>query len=95
MKEKLLLSFLIFLLLFCFISGAFFPSQNSYSYVNQVENLGEERSLLELVLKNNRLEFKNKIDNYIFQSSVRNLSLEIMAEFSWSMGCFTYRPSIF
>jgi len=96
MKEKSLLSFTIFLLLFCFISGVFFPSQNSYSYVNQVENLGEERSLLELVLKNNRLEFKNKIDNYIFQSSVRNLSLEIMAEFSWSMqGVLPIDPQFF
>ena len=48
------------------------------------------------MLKNNRLEFKNKIDNYIFQSSVRNLSLEIMAEFSWSMqGVLPIDPQFF
>ena len=46
-------------------SGIYFPARSSYSYVNSIETLGEERKLIELVFSTNRKELKNKIETYV------------------------------
>ncbi len=66
-------------------SGLFFPAKSSYSYVNSIETLGEDRKLIELVFSTNRKELKNKIDTYIFKSSLRNQVLKIVSRISWSL----------
>ena len=85
MKEKIFLTTVILLLLTSITSGILFPSKNSYSYLNQIENFGR-KSLFELVFTNNRL-LKNKVD-YIFQSTVKICS-ETMAEFVEFAKCFS------
>ena len=66
-------------------SGIYFPARNSYSYVNSIETLGEERKLIELVFSTNRKELKNKIETYVFESSLRNQVLEVVSRIGWSL----------
>ena len=66
-------------------SGIYFPARSSYSYVNSIETLGEERKLIELVFSTNRKELKNKIETYVFESSLRNQVLEVVSRISWSL----------
>ena len=85
MKEKLFLTITIFILSSVMFSGIYFPAKNSYSYVNSIETLGEERKLIELVFSTNRKELKNKIETYVFESSLRNQVLEVISIISWSL----------
>ena len=83
MREKAFTIFIILILLFVSVSGIFFPAENVYSYVNTVNSLGEERSLLNLIFSTNRIELKNKIETYIFKSQIRNSTLSYVANLSW------------
>ena len=65
------------------VSGIFLPAENVFSYVNTVNSLGEERSLLNLIFSTNRIELKNKIETYIFKSQIRNSTLSYVANLSW------------
>lgn len=85
MKEKMFTIFIILILLLVSISGIFLPAEEVYSYVNTINSLGEERSLLNLIFSTNRIELKNKIETYIFKSKIRNLTLSYVAELSWHL----------
>ena len=85
MKDKLFLTITIFILSSVMFSGIFFPARSSYSYVNSIESLGEERNLFELIFSTNRKELKNKIDTYVFESSMRNQVLKEVSKISWSL----------
>ena len=84
MLKKVYLSAIIFLLSFVTFSGIYFPAKDSYSYINSVQSIGEDRDLTDLIFSTNREELKNKIDTYIFESALRNSTLEVIANLSWS-----------
>ena len=83
MREKTFTIFIILILLLVSVSGIFLPAENVFSYVNTVNSLGEERSLLNLIFSTNRIELKNKIETYIFKSQIRNSTLSYVANLSW------------
>ena len=83
MREKVFTIFIILILLLVSVSGIFLPAEKVFSYVNTVNSLGEERSLLNLIFSTNRIELKNKIETYIFKSQIRNSTLSYVADFSW------------
>ena len=83
MREKAFTIFIILILLLVSVSGIFLPAENVFSYVNTVNSLGEERSLLNLIFSTNRIELKNKIETYIFKSQIRNSTLSYVANLSW------------
>ena len=85
MKNKFILSITIFLFSAVTLFGFIFPSNKTYSYVNPVQTIGENRSITELIYSRNRIELKNKIDSVIFQSSFRNFVLGSVAKISWDM----------
>jgi len=85
MKKYILMPIVIILLLSVTVSGIYFPPENSYSYVNSIESLGEQRSITRLIFSNNRKELKNKIDSYVFESKLRNDALNILASASWNL----------
>ena len=85
MKNKFILSITIFLFSAVTLFGFIFPSNKTYSYVNPVQTIGENRSITELIYSRNRVELKNKIDSVIFQSSFRNFVLGSVAKISWDM----------
>ena len=95
MKEKIFTTFIIVLLLFVSISGILLPAENVFSYVNTIDSLGEQRSLLNLIFSTNRIELKNKIETYIFESQIRNVTLSSVANFSWYLQDKTYFDSQF
>ena len=95
MKEKIFTTFIIVLLLFVSISGILLPAENVFSYVNTIDSLGEQRSLLNLIFSTNRIELKNKIETYIFESQIRNVTLSSVAKFSWYLQDKTYFDSQF
>ena len=83
MREKVFTIFIVLILLLVSVSGIFLPAENVFSYVNTVNSLGEERSLLNLIFSTNRIELKNKIETYIFKSQIRNSTLSYVANLSW------------
>ena len=83
MREKVFTIFIVLILLLVSVSGIFLPAENVFSYVNTVNSLGEERSLLSLIFSTNRVELKNKIETYIFKSQIRNSTLSYVADLSW------------
>ena len=83
MREKVFTIFIVLILLLVSVSGIFLPAENVFSYVNTVNSLGEERSLLSLIFSTNRIELKNKIETYIFKSQIRNSTLSYVADLSW------------
>ena len=83
MREKVFTIFIVLILLLVSVSGIFLPAENVFSYVNTVNSLGEERSLLSLIFSTNRIELKNKIETYIFKSQIRNSTLSYVANLSW------------
>lgn len=84
MLKKVYLSAIIFLLSSVTFSGIYFPAKNSYSYINSIQSLGEDRDLTGLIFSTNREELKNKIDTHIFESDLRNSTLKVVANLSWS-----------
>ena len=84
MLKKVYLSAIIFLLSSVTFSGIYFPAKNSYSYINSIQSLGEDRDLTSLIFSTNREELKNRIDTYIFESALRNTTLKVIANLSWS-----------
>ena len=60
MKSKIILSITIFLLIAVTLFGFIFPSNKTYSYVNPVQTIGENRSIAELIYSRNRVELKIK-----------------------------------
>lgn len=84
-KKYIFMPVVIILLLSVTISGVYFPSEDSYSYVNSIESLGEQRSITRLIFSNNRKELKNKIDSYVFESKLRNGALNVLASASWNL----------
>ena len=70
-------------LLGVFISGIFLVSEDPYSINKKQTNLGETRSVAELIFSTNRLELKDKIETTILNSEVRNLTLKTLASFIW------------
>lgn len=70
-------------LLGVFISGIFLVSEDPYSINKKQTNLGETRSVVELIFSTNRLELKDKIETTILNSEVRNLTLKTLASFTW------------
>ena len=84
MLKKVYLSAIIFLLSFVTFSGIYFPAKDSYSYINSVQSIGEDRDLTDLIFSTNREELKNKVDTYVFESTLRNSALKVIANLSWS-----------
>ena len=68
-----------------FLFSTMFSSPNPYSINKIQDNLGETRSISELVFSTNRLELKNKLELIIYNSQIRNLILKNIAEFSWTL----------
>ena len=83
MKKLLLPSLISLLLITPTTSGVLFPAKEVYSYVNTETDFGEERTIRQLLLTSNRIELKNKIDTYIYKSSLRNSTLKYIANFVW------------
>ena len=84
MLKKVYLIATISLLSSIAFSGIYFPAKNSYSYINSIQSIGEERDLTDLIFSTNREELKNKIDTYVFESALRNSTLKVVANLSWS-----------
>ena len=84
MLKKVYLIAIISLLSSVIFSGIFFPAKNSYSYINSIQSIGEERNLVDLIFSTNREELKNKVDTYVFESTLRNSALKVIANLSWS-----------
>ena len=61
MLKKVYLSSIIFLLSFVTFSGIYFPAKDSYSYINSVQSIGEDRDLTDLIFSTNREELKIKL----------------------------------
>jgi len=84
MLKKVYLIAIISLLSSVIFSGIYFPAKNSYSYINSIQSIGEERNLVDLIFSTNREELKNKVDTYVFESTLRNSALKVIANLSWS-----------
>jgi len=84
MLKKVYLISIISLLSSVIFSGIYFPAKNSYSYINSIQSIGEERNLVHLIFSTNREELKNKVDTYVFESALRNSTLKVIANLSWS-----------
>ena len=82
MKKLLLPSLISLLLITPTTSGVLFPAKEVYSYVNTETDFGEERTIRQLLLTSNRIELKNKIDTYIYKSSLKT-PLKYIANFVW------------
>ena len=61
-----------------------YSSDEPFSINKNFESLGETRNVAELILSTNRDELKDKIEQTIFKSSIRNSSLKLLADTSWS-----------
>ena len=83
MLKKVYLIATISLLSSIAFSGIYFPAKNSYSYINSIQSIGEERDLTDLIFSTNREELKNKIHTYVFESALRNSTLKVVANLSW------------
>jgi len=79
--KKLLTSFMFLLI---FIVSSIYSSAKPYSINKNFESLGETRNIFELTLSRNRIELKDKIEQTIFESSVRNYTLKFLADITWS-----------
>lgn len=75
--------FICILMISVFISSYFFVSQEAYSINKPEVDLGETRSIGSLIMSNNRLELKNKIEFVIYNSHIRNKVLETIANVTW------------
>ena len=79
--KKLFIS-LMFMLIY--ILSSLYSSAKPYSINKNFESLGETRNIAELMLSTNRNELKDKIEQTIFESSVRNSTLKLLADITWS-----------
>ena len=70
--------------LLIFILSSLYSSAEPYSINKNFESLGETRNIVELMLSGNRVELKDKIEQTIFESSVRNSTLKFLADITWS-----------
>lgn len=84
MLKKVYMIAIISLLSSVTFSGIYFPARSSYSYINSIQSIGEERNLVDLIFSTNREELKNKVDTYVFESTLRNSALKMIANLSWS-----------
>ena len=73
------------ILLAIFLSSLTFSSSEPFSINKNQENLGESRSIFDLLISTNRLELKDRIELLIFNSSIRNSSLKIIANLTWKL----------
>ena len=67
-----------------YILSSLYSSAKPYSINKNFESLGETRNIAELLLSTNRNELKDKIEQTIFESSVRNSTLKLLADITWS-----------
>lgn len=76
-------SLAVLILLAIFLSSLAFSSSEPFSINKNQENLGDSRSILDLLISTNRLELKDRIELLIYNSSIRNSSLKIIANLTW------------
>ena len=58
--------------------SSLYSADEPFSINKNFESLGETRNVAELILSTNRDELKDKIEQTIFESSIRNSSLKLL-----------------